>query len=189
MNSDKHILDGKKPLTCFDVEQAKEFVGKECYFSNHLDKFCTLDDAINYINAEMIVSKDKRIFKGELLGVDDSELCSEARFEAGIRGEAEWFQFCLPCEWVEENEPKYRPYTKDEFLNKFECGKPIIIRHKDDHINVFIETLSSVRIDNFMDEVHVRLYEGIVDLQKLFDEYEWQKSNGDWQSFGIKVKE
>lgn len=103
---DERILDGKKPLTCFDTEQAKEFIGKECYFSNHLDKFYTLDEAINYINAEMIVSNDKRIFKGELFKVDDSELCSEARFEAGIRGEAEWFQFCLPCEWVKESEKK-----------------------------------------------------------------------------------
>lgn len=71
-------------------------------------------------------------------------------------------------------------------MSKFECGKPINIRHKDDHINVFIETLSSVKVDNFMDEVHVRLYEGIVDLQKLFDEFEWQQSNGDWEPFGIK---
>ena len=34
MELDSRIKEGKRPLTCFDTEQAKEFLGKECYFSN-----------------------------------------------------------------------------------------------------------------------------------------------------------
>ena len=165
MELDKRIKEGKRPLTCFDVKEAKQFIGKECYLSNSITDYADL----NNVTAKRILDDVSNIgipYSGNPAGI---------------------YCYCLPCEWAEEKkEPKYRPYTKHEVLSKFECGKPIIIRHKDDHINMFIETLSSIRIDNFMDEVHVRLYSGIVDLQKLFDEFEWQQSNGEWQPFGIK---
>lgn len=74
-------------------------------------------------------------------------------------------------------------------MNKFKCGEPINIRHKDDHTSVFIETIPSVRIDNSMDNVYIHLYEGVVDLQRLFDEFEWQESNGEWKPFGVEVEE
>lgn len=167
---DDRILDGKKPLTAFDEELAKDFIDKECYFSN---------DAIDFGNVVLNCQKGRLLSIGELTGVffGTTKNNSYARFN-----------YCLPTEWVKEEkkepEKKFRPYTKDEFLNKFECGKPIIIRHKDDHINMFIETMSSVRIDNYMDDVYVRLYERVFDLKELFDEFEWQKSNGEWQPFG-----
>ena len=166
MELDKRIKEGKKPLTAFDVMESK-FIGTDCYFSDKASDFGDLSNC----QVGTLVSRDG------MTGV----------FNATKNNSYANFDYCLPCEWVEEEkkEPKYRPYTKSEFLNKFKCGEPINIRYKDDHINVFIETISSVRIDNFMDDVHIRLYEGIVDLQRLFDEFEWQKSNGEWQPFGV----
>ena len=32
MNLDPRIK--KKPFSCFDIEEAKKFIGKECYFSD-----------------------------------------------------------------------------------------------------------------------------------------------------------
>lgn len=231
MELDKRIKKGKRPLNCFDTDIAKEYVGKECYFTSKLSNFENLS----------------RIPKAILHNIDDSPIPFHCYGDGDVLCDD---CYILPCEWVKEEptpkhidfeaakkdsnfelcemygnellfdtknnifytsdgnvhtyltvlaqrhyneeqtkdvmiEKKYRPYTKDEFLNKFECGKPITIRHKDDHINVFIETLSSVRIDNYMDDVHIHLYEGIVDLERLFNEFEWQKSNGEWQPFGV----
>ena len=41
MELDKRIKEGKRPLTCFDTEQAKRFIGKECYFTN---AYCTFEE-------------------------------------------------------------------------------------------------------------------------------------------------
>ena len=166
MELDKRIKEGKRPLTCFDVKEAIQFIGKECYLSNSIADYADL----NNVTAKRILDD-----------VSNTSIPYSSN-PAGI------YCYCLPCEWVKPEEPEknYRPYTRHEFLNKFECGKPINIRRKDDYINFFIETMPSVKIDNLSDDVHVRLFEGIFNLKRLFDEFEWQKSNGEWQPFGIK---
>ena len=45
MKLDKRILPGKRPLNCFDTEQAWQFIGKPCYFSNNARDFMDLDKA------------------------------------------------------------------------------------------------------------------------------------------------
>ena len=171
MELDKRIKEGKRPLNCFDTEQAKQFIGKKCYFSDDARDFMNLDKA----------DGDTLFYVAELQNIWTAE-------EYCFADNSNDYRFILPFEWVKPEEPekKYRPYTKHEFLNKFECGKPINIRRKDDYINLFIETMPSVKIDNLSDDVHVRLFEGIFNLKRLFDEFEWQKSNGEWQPFGIK---
>lgn len=166
MKLDSRILEGKKPLDCFDEDIAKQFIGKKGYVTDFLQDFCNLN----------------KVKVSELKTVLHTELCC---YLCGSVGK----KYFLPLEWVKEPEKKYRPYTKHEFLNKFECGKPINIRRKDDYINFFIETMPSVKIDNLCDDVHVRLFEGIFNLKRLFDEFEWQKGNGEWVPFGIEVEE
>lgn len=170
MELDKRIKEGKRPLTCFDVEIAKQFIGKECYFSDSPRSFANIDN----------------IYIATLTSIDEEDIhpykLEDTRWRYATN-------LILPYEWIKEpekEEPKYRPYKKHEFLNKFECGEPINIRRKDDHTGVFIETISSIKIDNLSDDVHVRLFEGVFNLKRLFDEFEWQKSNGEWQPFGIK---
>ena len=168
MKLDKRILEGKTYLDCYDTEIAKKFIGKECYLSDGVASFANVDN----LNRAVLTEIDDEYYHPYKLENTRWKYASP---------------FILPCEWVKEEkkEPKYRPYTKNEFLAMFEWGKPINIRHKDDGINVFIETLSSVKIDNYMDDVYVRLYERAFDLEELFNEFEWQKSNGEWQPFGI----
>ena len=45
MELDKRIVPGKRPLSCFDTEQAWRFMGKQCYFSNDARDFMNLDKA------------------------------------------------------------------------------------------------------------------------------------------------
>ena len=168
MKLDSRILEGKKPLDCFDVEEAKQFIGKKGYFCDHRNGFTNISNLVEDVLRDI---------------TPDDNYCEVYKTNC-----TSW-EYFLPEEWIKEPEEKpekkYRPYTKHEFLNKFECGKPINIRRKDDYINFFIETMPSVKIDNLSDDVHVRLFEGIFNLKRLFDEFEWQKSNGEWQPFGM----
>lgn len=183
MELDKRIKEGKKPLTCFDTEQAKQFLGKECYFSDQLCTFNQLLDAYSYVTVDMLVSKEKHLYVGELLTVSDSD---GSCYEAGINGEAEWFQFCLPCEWVKEPEKKWRAYTIAEFQETFTVGRAVRFRRKDapakEHLLAFggYYTLHDGRVSILFG---IHLYT----LEELFEQYEWQEFYTDeYRPFGIE---
>ena len=36
MELDKRIKEGKRPLTCFDLKEAEQFIGKKGYFSHYI---------------------------------------------------------------------------------------------------------------------------------------------------------
>lgn len=187
MELDKRIKEGKRPLTCFDVEQAKEFLGKECYFSDQLCTFNKLLDAYSYVTADILVSKEKYLYVGELLTVGDSD---GSCYEAGINGEAEWFQFCLPCEWVKPEEPekKYRPYTLAEWVDQHEIGE--VIHCRNEHKQEFHVMYTGYVIEHGEDIQDIRTTGRIMLinmgylLQELFERYEIE-INGIWQPFGV----
>lgn len=190
MKLDSRIIEGKRPLTCFDTEQAKQFLGKECYFSDHLCTFNELLDAYSYVTADMLVSKEKHLYVGELLTVGDSD---GSCYEAGINGEAEWFQFCLPCEWVEEPKKKYRPFSIEDWKFKHSVGKTILYRYKgtycDDHREAEVMYLGYVKpLDGITDEAgkgELVLGNESLGLQNLFNNYEiW--ADGEWKPFGVE---
>lgn len=183
MKLDSRIIEGKRPLSCFDTEQAKEFLGKECYFSDHLCTFNELLDAYSYVTADVLVSKEKHLYIGELLTVSDSD---GSCYEAGINGEAEWFQFCLPCEWVKESEKKYRPYTVMEFIKEYPLGSHLHFRPKS-------KTMEMHRlIDGYNDCLNgsgtLFLCGVLFSMSELYDDYEIFK-DGKWKPFGIEVEE
>ena len=43
MELDKRIIEGKKPLDCFDIDIAKQFIGKKGFFGAHESQFMNLD--------------------------------------------------------------------------------------------------------------------------------------------------
>ena len=111
----------KKPLDCFDTEEAESYVGMECYFSDHLFPFADMSDKDNKY----------QLYKGILLKVwtDGSD-----PYETDLQ---RFYTFCLPCEWVtgteEKKEKKYRPFADTkEFFSKtnFEAGDLLYIRSK-----------------------------------------------------------
>lgn len=175
MNLDPKILPGKRPLTCFDTEQAKEFLGKECYFSNckvhyknlsAFEKFeCLTDYCIGTLTA--IMDLGDRVF-------DVDQQCNE-------------FRYCLPCEWVKEEkkEPKYRPYKDvQEFFNDIGCsvGDVIHYRRKSDNTRYRSIIVGTSRKDGhelvfFCNEWYT--------MKELFDLCEVFTS-GDWQPFGVE---
>lgn len=183
MELDSRIIEGKRPLTCFDTEQAKEFIGKECYFSDQLCTFNKLLDAYSYVTADILVSKEKYLYVGELLTVGDSD---GSCYEAGINGETEWFQFCIPCEWVKE--VKYRPLTKDEFMRMFNNGvfgqwitMKSIITEKEYYMQVTGCYTSE------LNNIFICLGSLQFSLGNLFVDYRWKDSDGNWRVFGVEV--
>ena len=105
MELDKRIKEGKRPLTCFDTEQAMQFIGKQCYFSDDVTDFMDLDKAGDHYN----------FYVAELQNVWTAE-------EYCFANDSDDWRFILPCEWVEEEkkepEKKYREYKNlDEFFD------------------------------------------------------------------------
>lgn len=185
MELDKRIKEGKKPLDCFDIKEAKKYIGKECYFSDHLCTFNKLLDAYSYVTADMLVLKEKHLYVGELLTVGDSD---ESCYEAGINGEAEWFQFCLPCEWVKESKKKYRPYTLAEWINQHEIGEVIRFRNTcNQEFNVMYLGYILDTNDDIQDirtKGQIMFVSTPYTLQELFERYEIC-INGEWLPFGV----
>ena len=112
---DSRILKGKKPLNCFDTEQAKQFIGKKCYFSDDARDFMNLDKA----------DGDTLFYVAELQNIWTAE-------EYCFADNSNDYRFILPFEWVKPEEPKkkYRPYSLNEFLNEHEIGDKITYRLK-----------------------------------------------------------
>ena len=176
MELDQRIIKGKKPLTCFDTEQAKEFLGKECYFSNckvhyknlsAFEKFVSLTDyCIGTLTA--IMDLGDRVF-------DVDQQCKE-------------FSYCLPCEWVQEQkEPKWRAFKDhDEYKEFLNDG--------------IIETWVKIK-NKTTNEIYELMYVGgggdkiilggmIFSVSSLFRDFElFNECAREWLPFGVEDTE
>lgn len=101
MELDKRIKEGKRPLTCFDELDSK-YIGTDCFFSDKPSDFADLS----------------KCQVGKLMSLD----AVSGMFGTSKNNSYAVFNYCLPCEWVEEKkepkEPKYREYKNlDEFFD------------------------------------------------------------------------
>lgn len=112
MKLDPRIIKGKKPLDCFDVDIARQFIGKKGYFGTHAPQFMNLDTY-----PKCIVGKLKKIDNYDNHPFISASDCCYCYF--------------LPVEWV-SLEKKYRAFTNEEFLNLFDSGKLHSIRKKNE---------------------------------------------------------
>ena len=170
MKLDERILDGKKPLDCFDAENSeliKPFLNKEGYFSNNLENFCLLDGCFKRLLSN--------VFKERKSCFNDDE-------------GRDW-KFFLPVEWVKEPEEKYRAFTLAEWVNQHEIGEVIHYRDKD-YKQEFCVMYSGYIIDDGEDIQDVRTIGRIVlmftgyFLEELFKDYEIE-IDGKWLPFGV----
>lgn len=180
MELDKRIIEGKHPLTCFDTEQAQNFVGKKCYLTNDISIFSDLDS-----------------FK-------DTEGCSDAPYVGvidrltNINKELSMvfdttflrWKFCIPCEWVKEEkkEPKYRPYTLAEWIGQHTIGDVIHYRSKSGEIelrHLYVGYGYGIGTD-IKNTTSGTLTLGVASytLDYLLEDYEIEV-NGEWLPFGV----
>lgn len=175
---DSRILKGKKPLNCFDTEQAKQFIGKKCYFSDDARDFMNLDKA----------DGDTLFYVAELQNIWTAE-------EYCFADNSNDYRFILPFEWVKPEEPekKYRPLSYKEFWRLFDFGDGVCFRRKGQDTAEFSMFLGyEIDSDGNKDEIpgegKVNLGGNRYTLAELFEYYEMQLDD-EWQPFGIEVEE
>lgn len=184
MELDKRIVEGKRPLTCFDIDEARKYVGKLCYVSNSYDCFRDLKNLVE----EVI-----------LIDVEDCE----TPFHFYIDNQRE---FCLPAEWVKSEEPekKYRPFSLNEFLERYKIGDTVTFRmKKDEHIpeaECLVEYKRMITGYEILPEDKDTPGKGSIllggcpptGLARLFEFYELENEYyfpTVWQPFGVEVED
>lgn len=169
---DKRILNGKTYLDCFDTEEAKQFIGKKCYFTRDLSRFENLDGP--------------GVYKVTLTDISDHYEVCYGSDELGIQ-QWDYARFIIPCEWVKGAiEKKYRPYKSTlEFFDDIgrSIGEIIHYRRKSDgteyqsYIAGTSHDVNGVETVFFCNEYYT--------MKALFDYCEIATSDG-WRPFGIK---
>ena len=161
---DKRIIEGKKPLTAFDVMESK-FIGTDCYFSDKASDYGDLSNC----QIGTLVSRDG------MTGV----------FNATKNNSYANFDYCLPCEWVKEekSKPKYRPFKDHaeykEYLNDGIIESWVQIREK---LTGEVSELMYVGGS----EAVICLGAYSFDLNNLFYDFElFNESTCEWQPFGV----
>ena len=179
MELDKRIIDGKKPLTCFEANQAKFFIGEKCYLTNDISIFANLDQFIEKEGCSNVTYAGV-IDTLENIGTELSMPFETARLR---------WKFCLPCEWVKKEEPKtkYRPFSLNEFIELYAIGDVVTYRIKDCEVieqSMLIGFLSSGDEDAPGNSC-VIIGNHKYGLKELFNNYELQYQ-AHWQPFGIE---
>ena len=186
MKLDSRILEGKKPLDCFDVEEAKQFIGKKGYFCDHRSGFTNISNLVEDVLRDI---------------TPDDNYCEVYKTNC-----TSW-EYFLPKEWIKESEEKpekkYRAFSLNEFLERFKIGEALYIRFKRDkaeRVVVFTEYSTPPHKDDGNDTESVCLtgiehHKSVVCLgmreyylATLFDCYEYFDGK-EWQPFGTEVKE
>lgn len=177
---DKRILPNKRPLTCLDVDEAREFEGKLCIFS---DTYKNYKDIKEYTKSPQYI--------GVLKKIHDGSEYDDYVFRNGNDGYC--YSLVLPLEWVEEEHEKtYRPFSIDEWKFKHSIGDIIFYRYIGTycggHREVEVMYLGYAKsTDGITDEPgkgYLILGNDCHDLQNLCDNYEiW--IDGEWKPFGV----
>lgn len=170
MKLDSRIIDGKKPLTCFDCEEAKQFIGQEGYFSNNKVDFQDLNDTCRDVLQDVLDSYDNTPpFK------HSNDFCQN---------------YFLPIAWTKEK--PYRAYQAKEFYDLFadKVGKQIFaIRNKYNPDNACIALLTEVPIYTNTAQYLVGLGTATYTLPELVKKYEiFDHSEDKWKPFGVEMK-
>ena len=181
MELDKRIKEGKRPLTCLDVEQAREFEGKQCLFS---------DSYVNYKNIREYAKYPQ--YTGVLhIGEDKQILRSKEDYVFRNLTDGYLYSLVLPLEWVKPEEPKdpeeiYRAFSLNEFSELYAIGDVVTFRLKDCEV---VEQSMLIGFQSIDDEDtpgngYVLIGNCRYGFMELFNNYELKHLNH-WQPFGI----
>ena len=167
MNLDSRIKDILYIADCFTTETYKKYVGTECYMTSEISDYSNLDKCI----------------KAVLRRVEDDEIYP-------YKSDKQTFQFCLASVFVEQKQTELKPFTLEEFNERFEYGEYITFRLKDRTRSFCVpyngnEYRSETEDDPDDDGVHLGAY--AISLLDLFNDYEYYiEDDEQWLPFGVE---
>lgn len=168
MKLDSKIPQGfKEPFSSMNSNEAEQYIGELCWFSNYVDQFRNVNDcSIGYLTNISPTS------------------CSiqEKLFGCGQENKKEFYRYCIPCCFVSP----YRPFSNViELIEQgYDVGKVITWREKG---YTSKETISIItRIDVYKDDsTCIQLGSLEIGLEGAYRKLEI-KVNGKWLPFGVK---
>lgn len=173
MELDKRIKDGRRPLCCFDIREAIQFIEMKGYFANDLGAF-------KYLGFTDYSQRFTSLSYGTLKEVDND---SEKAFSDEISHK---FNYFLPEEWIEP-EQKYRPYSLDEWKRTHELGTEVVFKKKRKPTGHSMPIMHRVFLGydegkHYLEKIHLG-YSAFT-LETLFEKYEIYE-DGTWKPFGV----
>lgn len=179
MKLDPRIKSVSDILTPFDVERAEQLIGQKGFFANNIDCFGTSDPYCVYGTLTRVFGhKDQT---DPYLKMEGGDLYSFFLPESSLK--------------PEEKKPegkKYRPYTPQEFCDKFQIGQPIKFRNKGDAGSEQYGDLQGLwykRCDGKTIAYAIIESSGYA-LDELFNDFEWRGLfKRDFEPFGVEVEE
>lgn len=166
MKLDPRIKSLSDILTCFDIERANQFIGKNGYFADSIACYQCLSDGVY----------------GTLTKFEDGEYpFKEGKIKEGKGGN--WRHFIPEC-LVKPKEKQYRPFKDtNEFFIKtnFEEGDLIHIRSKD-KIEFWVMLVGWLNNGIMLGTENFT-------FDKLFDKFELWDGEDKFIPFGVEVTE
>lgn len=155
------------PFCCFNAERCEKYINNlKGYFANRISCFSDINSC-KYGTLESVLDDQQESF-----------YMSETE---------ESFSFFIPEYFVKPKEKKFRPYTLDEFLDRFHIGEVIVVRSKATP-NTMYHVLFVGYLENGKNEMNIILGQYRFSLQELFSSHE-HFYNGRWKPFGVEVTE
>lgn len=173
MKLDPRIKSVSDILTPFDTERAEQFIGQKGYFGIRLVYFSDLKKYCIYGTLAHILANPVQVDPFLKMEGDDQ------------------YQFFIPESSLKPIEKKYRPYTLDEFGDKFPIGRPINLRMRGgDEVGNFLLIGYWQKQSKDQEDAYIYIGRGSYDLEELFENYEWHDgATGSWAPFGVEVEE
>lgn len=170
---DPRIKDRSVIKTVLDVD--KTFVGKVGYFAYCLRELTDLSKCYHH---------------GEITGIDESGKTDRC-FKFNYYGEPTESMYFIADEDLLPPAEEYRPFTLEEFVNKFDVGKVVCFRHKIrkemDKVAYAPSVRGLVTSVEYSDDPIIRIADIWYSLERLFEDYELYDKALGWIPFGVKV--
>ena len=170
------LFDKKNVFSWANAEEARQYIGKEGYFSDYYrnDLECWLKAKLIDINCD---SGTSSVFTEECGDEEDIS-----------------FGLFIPADRVKQAEKKWRPFkTIDEFQNtlNIKLGSVLVYRRKDEPDIEFVFTFTGYKIYQPTGTLYSILLGGMsYTVKDLLDKYEWfNEKDGLWCPFGMEVEE
>lgn len=165
MKLDPRIKDILYIADCFTTYNYQKYVGTECYMTDFIDCFRDLSMCKKAVLTKIADGLDTPYVSGE-----------------------DYFRFCLASVFVEQKQTELRPFTLNEFTERFELGEYIRFRLKDRTRSFCAQYIgneyrSETEDDPDDDGVHLGAY--AISLQDLLDDYEYRVGD-EWRPFGVE---